>query len=214
MHRPGGADARARPNLHTRNRPTKGCAPARSRWRARHLPSRGAGGRRPRSRGLRRQVGARAVEPANALAGTGALSYLPGSPEAGHRASTDTQAVHSSPSPSPASSPELKRRLRARARRVSVLRRRIGALTVTMFLAAWLVVAGLGWSGKSSTVATLTAPGAHAARVVKRDSGAAVSSGDASSASTKTSTSSSASSAETSTSSSASSPSAVTTAQS
>ncbi len=45
---------------------------------------------------------------------------------------------------------ELQRRLRARARRVKVLRRRVGALTAALFIAAWASIDLAGAFGHSS----------------------------------------------------------------
>jgi hypothetical protein len=57
------------------------------------------------------------------------------------------------PTPQPLAhdaSRELQRRLRARARRVKALRRRVGALTVALFLAAWASIGLAGAFGHSS----------------------------------------------------------------
>ena len=47
-------------------------------------------------------------------------------------------------------SDELARRLRARARRVSVIRRRVVAISLTLLVLAWAAVFGLGSLGAHS----------------------------------------------------------------
>ncbi|MGD0198506.1 MAG: hypothetical protein ABSC56_11465 [Solirubrobacteraceae bacterium] len=58
------------------------------------------------------------------------------------------QSAHPAP---PHPSRELRRRLRARARRVRILRRRVGALTVALLLTAWGAVFAIGPMGHAST---------------------------------------------------------------
>jgi len=50
-------------------------------------------------------------------------------------------------------SAELERRLRARARRAAALRRRVAALTITLFLGFWIAIYASGAFG-ASTVTT------------------------------------------------------------
>jgi hypothetical protein len=77
--------------------------------------------------------------------------------------------MHSSATPQRApQSPELRRRLRARARRVKILRRRVGALTLALLVGLWLAIAVTGSLGHStskvSVIAAVTATKhAHAA---------------------------------------------------
>lgn len=59
------------------------------------------------------------------------------------------------PTPQPLAhdaSRELQRRLRTRARRVKVLRRRVGALTAALFVAAWASIDLAGVFGHSSAL--------------------------------------------------------------
>jgi hypothetical protein len=50
--------------------------------------------------------------------------------------------------------PELRRRLRARERRIKVLRRRVGAVTLSLFLLSWAAVYAGGELGRSTSVAS------------------------------------------------------------
>lgn len=99
-------------------------------------------------------------------------------------------------------SPELRRRLRARARRTKVLRRRIVALTLGLFLALWGAISAAGYLGvyKTTQVSLLASTAASRsagtkARAALASSAAATSSGSsaagsaaATSASTTTTT--------------------------
>jgi len=59
--------------------------------------------------------------------------------------------MHSTPGLGPSQSPELRRRLRARARRVKIIRRRVGAATIALFLACFGVILDAGSFGSTST---------------------------------------------------------------
>jgi hypothetical protein len=100
----------------------------------------------------------------------------------------------------PDHSPALRQRLRARARRVSVLRRRVGALTIALFLATFGAISATGALGKSTGNGAI----AHAASAAVTDSnpsvsseGALTTSGSASSTTTSSPTTSGAASAVT-----------------
>jgi hypothetical protein len=70
--------------------------------------------------------------------------------------------------PAGGASAELARRLRGRARRAKVLRRRIVALTVALFVAAWSTVYVFGYLGSTATTATALAQARTAAVLTRR----------------------------------------------
>jgi hypothetical protein len=86
----------------------------------------------------------------------------------------------------PVHSPALRQRLRARARRVSVLRRRVGALTIALFLATFGAISATGALGKSTSnvasahVASARVASAHVASAAATDYSPSVSSEGAS----------------------------------
>jgi hypothetical protein len=51
-------------------------------------------------------------------------------------------------------SPDLRRRLRARERRVKILRRRVGAVTLTLFALSWAAVYEGGAFGRSTVLSS------------------------------------------------------------
>jgi hypothetical protein len=62
-----------------------------------------------------------------------------------------------------APSKELARRLHLRARRVKVVRRRVGALSAALFLAAWVAVSGAGSLGRASGTSAVKLAAVHTA---------------------------------------------------
>jgi len=93
---------------------------------------------------------------------------------------------------------ELERRLRRRARRASILRRRVGALTISLFLVSWGAIYGGGYLGvagaKALRVTTTAARGASAKVDTGKTSGSSGSSAASGSSGSSGSSDSSASS--------------------
>jgi len=96
------------------------------------------------------------------------LSQFPGSAQLGEskRLETASMPEHTAANQTPVAK-ELERRLRRRARRASILRRRVGALTISLFLVSWGAIYGgsyLGVAGAKALRVTTTAPAARARR--------------------------------------------------
>ncbi len=88
----------------------------------------------------------------HAHAGAQRLRRFPGGAERGHRSRAHSVHMQTQRATTPSrQSPELRRRLRARARRTKVLRRRIVALTIGLFLALWGAIGAAGYLGVYKT---------------------------------------------------------------
>jgi len=149
---------------------------ARRRRRARDIfllcPSRGVSC----TGGLGWPAGGCAIGPVRTGRRSRALSRFPGCAHAEQRGGSDTEPMPSTLADRPEHSPALRQRLRARARRVSVLRRRVGALTIALLLATFGAISTTGALGKSTGNGAI----AHAASAASTDSSSSVSSDGAS----------------------------------
>ncbi|MGD0981502.1 MAG: hypothetical protein ABR946_08465, partial [Solirubrobacteraceae bacterium] len=66
---------------------------------------------------------------------------------------------------------ELERRLRRRARRARILRRRVGALTISLFLVSWGAIYGGGYLGVAGAKASRVTTTAAVSTSAKANSG-------------------------------------------